>query len=92
MVFIRPTILRSAADARTMTARRYGYIRDQQYARNPDREPSIDELVRDYLGATPPAPAQAAPPPLDPRLYAPAVRPGDQVVTPPALPPAGSPQ
>ena len=37
MVFIRPTILRSAADARAMTERRYGYIRGMQYQQNPER-------------------------------------------------------
>ncbi|GAA4770061.1 type II secretion system secretin GspD [Stakelama sediminis] len=55
MVFIRPTIIRSAEDARKLTARRYGYIRGRQLARNPNEEPSIDALVRDYMGAAPPA-------------------------------------
>jgi general secretion pathway protein D len=54
MVFIRPTILRSAADARAVSARRYGYARGQQLLARPNREPSLDELVRDYLGAVPP--------------------------------------
>ena len=54
MVFIRPTILRSRADGDVMTARRYDYVRDMQLARNPDMEPSIDELLRDYMGAVPP--------------------------------------
>jgi general secretion pathway protein D len=54
MVFIRPTVLRSRADGDTLTARRYGYTRAMQLARNPDMEPSIDELLRDYMGATPP--------------------------------------
>lgn len=54
MVFIRPTILRNAADRQEVTARRYGVIRDAQQAFSPDREPSIDELVIDYLGAAPP--------------------------------------
>jgi general secretion pathway protein D len=58
MVFIRPTILRSAADAREVAARRYGYIREQQLAANPKVEPSIDELVRDYMGAVAPTSAQ----------------------------------
>ena len=51
MVFIRPTILTSKADAQEMTARRYGYIRGRQALANPGAEPSIDELVRDYMGA-----------------------------------------
>jgi general secretion pathway protein D len=82
MVFIRPTILRSAEDARAMTERRYGYVRGQQYLQNPDREPTIDELVREYMGAVPPAAAPPPPPPVDPATYAPALRPGDQVVKP----------
>ena len=83
MVFIRPTILRSPGDARTMTQRRYGYIRGMQYRQNPNEEPSIDELVREYMGTTPPDPAPAPPPPLDPASYAPLARPGDQIVAPP---------
>ncbi|HEX6376523.1 MAG TPA: type II secretion system secretin GspD [Allosphingosinicella sp.] len=92
MVFIRPTILRSAGDARTMTERRYGYIRGMQYRQNPDEEPSIDELVREYMGMVPPEPPPAPPPPLDPAAYAPLARPGDQVVTPAAAPPAETPR
>jgi general secretion pathway protein D len=62
MVFIRPTILRTADDARALAERRYGYVRSQQLAGNPDAEPSIDELMRDYMGAVPPGPA--LPPPV----------------------------
>lgn len=92
MVFIRPTILRSPEDARSMTERRYGYIRGMQYRQNPNEEPSIDELVREYMGMVPPDPAPAPPPPLDPATYAPLARPGDQVVTPPAAPAPGTPR
>ncbi|WP_205479454.1 type II secretion system secretin GspD [Sphingomonas arenae] len=68
MVFIRPTIVRTAAEAREVTAQKYGYIRGEQMRRYPDREPSLDALVRDYMGAVPPtsgtgagiAPAAAA--------------------------------
>jgi len=89
MVFIRPTILRSSADARAMTERRYGYIRQQQYQLNPDHEPSIDELVREYMGTLPPNQPPPPPPPVDPAIYAPpAARPGDQVIAPPAAAPA----
>ncbi len=71
MVFIRPTILRTAADAKAYAERRYGYVRSQQLIGNPDAEPSIDELLRDYMGVQPPglvpmreaAPGEAAPPP-----------------------------
>ena len=79
MVFIRPTILRSADDARAMSARRYGYARGQQLLSNPDREPSLDELVRDYLGTVPPGVPAAA-------------QPDDAIVTPVEPPPAGAPQ
>ncbi|WP_374525359.1 type II secretion system secretin GspD [Sphingopyxis sp.] len=57
MVFIRPTVLRNREDNAALTARRYGYIRDFQLQRNPDEEPAIDTLVRDYMGTTPPIPA-----------------------------------
>ena len=95
MVFIRPTILRSPADARALAERRYGYVRDQQIQQRPDREPTIDELVRDYMGATPPVPAVSTvgpapggePRTVVPQTTAPAVavpvRPGEtQVITP----------
>jgi general secretion pathway protein D len=92
MVFIRPTILRSAADARAMTDRRYGYIRGRQYLQDPTQEPSLDELVREYMGATPPGAPPPVPAPLDPSAYLPGVRPGDQVVSPAPAAPAGKPQ
>lgn len=68
MVFIRPTILRSAADARAVAELRYGYSRDQQLQLRPGEEPSLDELVRDYMGAKPPVaePGSAEPPPAPP--------------------------
>jgi general secretion pathway protein D len=59
MVFIRPTILRSREDGDRLTARRYDYVRDMQKVRNPDMEPSIDELLRDYMGAAPPSEPKA---------------------------------
>jgi general secretion pathway protein D len=78
MVFIRPTILRSAEDARAVSARRYGYARGQQLLSNPRREPTLDELVRDYLGTVPPTvPATA--------------QPQDAVVTPTEVPPSEAP-
>jgi general secretion pathway protein D len=60
-VFIRPTILRDRADGDRMTARRYDYVRAQQLVRNPDVEPSIDELLRDYMGAKPPVAPNVGP-------------------------------
>jgi general secretion pathway protein D len=60
MVFIRPTILKTAEDSAALAARRYGYVRDRELLLRPDEEPSIDALVKDYMGAIPP------PPPIDP--------------------------
>jgi len=71
MVFIRPTILRSAADARALAELRYGYARDQQLLLRPDQEPSLDELIRDYMGAEPPIAQQGSaevPPPPPPAV------------------------
>ena len=75
MVFIRPTILRTREDAQAMTAQRYNYVRGHQIIATPNREPTLDEVVRDYLGTTPPVT------PDGPRA-------GDQVVTPPPAAPA----
>ncbi len=74
MIFIRPTILRSAADARRLAQQRYGYIREAQWNQDPGVEPSLDELVRDYMGTVPPIAAQLLP--------------GDVVIQPTALPPS----
>ncbi|MBP8072428.1 MAG: type II secretion system secretin GspD, partial [Brevundimonas sp.] len=49
MVFIRPTIIRSPADAQTLTADRWGYMREQQRRNAPGVEPSLDEMLRDYM-------------------------------------------
>ena len=59
MVFIRPTILRNAADRAALTARRYGIVRGAQTDFDPKQEPSIDELIVDYMGAVPPSAPQA---------------------------------
>jgi general secretion pathway protein D len=55
MVFIRPTILKDPNDARRFSSNRYGYVRGRQLIQNPDQEPSLDTLVRDYLGTVPPS-------------------------------------
>ncbi|MDP3658248.1 MAG: type II secretion system secretin GspD [Brevundimonas sp.] len=62
MVFIRPTIIRSPADARTLAADRWGYMRQQQLNNAPGVEPGLDEMLRDYMRAQPPvAPGVTAP-------------------------------
>ncbi|MEL0210448.1 MAG: type II secretion system protein GspD, partial [Novosphingobium sp.] len=55
MVFIRPTIMRNAADRQALAARRYGVIRNAQVQFNAKQEPTIDELIVDYMGASLPA-------------------------------------
>jgi general secretion pathway protein D len=58
MVFIRPTIIRTPQDAQRLSADRWGYMRDQQLRVAPDQEPSLDELLRDYIRTQPPVPPQ----------------------------------
>tara|TARA_R110002012_G_C11675518_1_gene613609 strand:- start:8125 stop:10188 length:2064 start_codon:yes stop_codon:yes gene_type:complete len=55
MVFIRPTIIRSPADAQALAADRWGYMRQQQLTNAPGVEPSLDEMLRDYMRTQPPA-------------------------------------
>ncbi|MEG3166695.1 type II secretion system secretin GspD [Sphingomonas sp. LB3N6] len=72
MIFIRPTILRTAEDSRKLTEQRYGYVRLQQGLQEPGAEPSIDQLVRDYMGAAPPIPSGPIPGSIeDPRIAVP---------------------
>ena len=89
MVFIRPRIVRSAEDARVVAAQRYGYIRNMQAAQRPEREPTIDEMVRDYMGVQPPAPA-AASAPAAPQVITPTVRSTTETVRPIPVPPSGN--
>ncbi len=64
MVFIRPTIIRSQADAQSLAADRWGYMRQQQLNNAPGVEPSLDEMLRDYMRTQPPvAPEYAVPTP-----------------------------
>ena len=96
MVFIRPTILRSKEDAQKLTQQRYGYIRGMQLQRDPEAEPTIDELVRDYMGAAPPiAPPQPGDVMVQPQAGAqleviePTVRESSGVVRPVDIPASG---
>ncbi|MCW1384027.1 type II secretion system secretin GspD [Novosphingobium sp. KCTC 2891] len=86
MVFIRPTIMRNGADRAALTARRYGVIRDAQAAYDPKREPSIDQLIVDYMGAA--LPVAPAPQPGTDTVIAP--RSG--MVQPLPLPPSTAPR
>ena len=89
MVFIRPRILRSRADNAAMTAQRYAIVRNEQLRRNPDSEPAIDALVRDYLGTVPPAPLPPQPGDVTVGpVNMPALRPEGGVVTPTDVPPS----
>lgn len=72
MVFIRPTILRTAEDAQALAARRYNYVRVAQIEFDPKAEPSLDKIVLEYLGANIPV--------------APPAEPNDQVIAPRAMP------
>jgi len=74
MVFLRPTIIRSAADAQQLAADRWGYMRNQQLVTDPTREPSLDEMLRDYMRTQPPTAPTAD------------LTPGEVVISP--LPPA----
>lgn len=75
MIFIRPTILRTAEDGRRLAERRYGYLRLQDAQQNPGEEPTVDQLVRDYLGAAPPIPPAPLPGNIDdPRVGVPTQR------------------
>jgi general secretion pathway protein D len=82
MVFIRPTILRSKADAEQLAAQRYGYIRAEQRRYAPGEEPGIDQLVRAYMGATPPEPAAAPKPAGPPEIIVPKVTTSSEVIRP----------
>ncbi|HKR18459.1 type II secretion system secretin GspD [Rhizorhapis sp.] len=88
MIFIRPTIVRSKEDSQRLAAQRYGYIRGQQLLKDPKSEPSIDELVRDYMGTVPPAATQPKPSDqvIQGGVIIPEVRESQAVVKPHALP------
>ncbi|MCR5881097.1 hypothetical protein [Phenylobacterium sp. J367] len=61
MVFIRPKIVRNAADARYVTGPKYDFIVGQQMARNPARQAELERVVREYLQVEPPRYAPPAP-------------------------------
>lgn len=67
MIFLRPTIIRSADDAARATQRPYQTLTNQQRMNDPENLSSLDTLVRQYLQATPPGERPSSPPvPVDP--------------------------
>jgi general secretion pathway protein D len=67
MVFIRPTIVRSASDAQRLASERYDYMREAERLQTGSEVTTLDALVNDYLRAAPPQrPVEA--PPLPPPL------------------------
>jgi general secretion pathway protein D len=54
MIFLRPTIIRSAEDAARASARPYEALTNQQRLNDPENLSSLDALVRQYMQATPP--------------------------------------
>ena len=56
MVFIRPSIIRSAADAGAIAAQRFDFMRADEAASRPDAKSALEAAVRDYLKTNPPAP------------------------------------
>lgn len=79
MIFIRPTIVRSADDAQRLAGERYGYMRDAERAQGGSETTTLDTLVRDYL--------RTAPPPIPPAVT-PLQLPSE--VVPPQLPTAAA--
>lgn len=62
MVFIRPRIVRNPADAQNVTAPRFERLRGLQIGASRDARSSLEDTVREYLRANPPA-DQPGPPP-----------------------------
>ena len=50
MVFLRPTIVRTAEDARAVTELKYGYISDSQ--KKAKTKLSLDDMMQDIVGVT----------------------------------------
>ncbi|MBY9067684.1 type II secretion system secretin GspD [Hyphomonas sp. WL0036] len=62
MVFIRPTIVRSKEDAKSITNQKYLYVQAEELMRDPAPGTTIDKFVREVLGNGGPA-SQAVQPP-----------------------------
>ncbi|WP_312065637.1 type II secretion system secretin GspD [Brevundimonas sp.] len=90
MVFIRPTIIRTSGDAQQLSADRWGYMRGEQLRSQPGVEPSLDEMLRDYMRTQAPVAPRAIDSPA-PGVAAPV---GDVTISPlapvaNAVPPQG---
>lgn len=67
MIFLRPTIIRTADDAARASQRPYDTLTNQQRLNDPENQSSLDALVRQYLQATPPGERPQSPTfPVDP--------------------------
>lgn len=67
MIFLRPTIIRTADDAARASQRPYDTLTNQQRINDPENQSSLDALVRQYLQATPPGERPPSPAiPVDP--------------------------
>ena len=67
MIFLRPTIIRTADDAARASQRPYDTLTNQQRINDPENQSSLDALVRQYLQATPPGERPPSPGvPVDP--------------------------
>jgi len=53
MVFLRPTIIRSAEDMRQATSVKYDYIRAEQLLRQEERTTDLDAFMRGVMGSAP---------------------------------------
>lgn len=62
MVFIRPTIVRSKADAQAVTQQKYLYVQAEELMRDKTPGGTVDQFVREVLGTGGPA-SQAVQPP-----------------------------
>lgn len=91
VIFIRPQIVRTAAQARAVTGPRYDYIQADQLQTHRTLGPSsatLDAVVRDYLRANPPGTTALPPPPAPPATIGAApLSPVQSAPLPPAEPP-----
>ena len=60
MIFLRPTIIRSAVDAQRASARPFEALVGQQRLNDPNGRSSLEALVREYMQDEPPSAAGAA--------------------------------